>query len=553
MRSEVVKQIFARNGCSIGDLAKEKIASIYTIYRTIEELEWLGVVFFEKGTIKILETPVTAVIKKLISDDFDLKIISKKSIEFYLQLLEAKTPQELAQEIEKSEAHTNALIKKYSHFLQKNGSKYSVSSLNPAFLDLLKLVAAAKNADQYWSGKHGEKLLKLSQGFPFDGTLTAFSRFNEFGLMIFTPNQYVFQPKKELSIEEILVHAIRFSKQASDIVLCIFFYLQNKHRANVAEIEKNCEKFGVLNLWFDIVSYLEDQPVKEKKMFLPKAEFLEKAAVYEIKTKPRFGESAITQIFISAEKKLKEKAKAFLIGGNALIEYGAKNSTKDIDIVLLSAKEAQSLIEALKAIGFVELKGKELQYDQLEAFTMLVKEDHPRIDIFVNKICGMLEFSERMQKRSRQTKSGKLELYLASLEDIFLLKSVSSRDSDLVDCENIMSKKSLEWNIIFSEITKQEKNLEGMKELIILEHIEALENRLGTKIPAAKKIANKGILFLAKKPVSIAQIKEKIKFPETTIRNKIIRLVKAKKITKTKDKPFKIVLTDAKSSPKKSP
>ena len=369
--------------------------------------------------------------------------------------------------------------------------------------------------------------------------------------MIFSPNQYVFQPKRELSMEEILTHAIKFSEKAGDIALCTLFYLQNKHKANVSEIEKNCEKFGVLNMWLDIVTYLEDQPVKEKKMFLPMAEFLEKATVYEIKTKPRFGETTITKIFGDAEKKIKGNAKIFLIGGNALIEHKAKNSTKDIDIVLLSAKEAKSLIDALKETGYLELKGKELQYDQLEATAMLAKDGYPRIDLFVNKICGMLEFSSEMQKRSKKIKAGKLELYLTSLEDIFLLKSISSRDSDLVDCESIIAKTSLDWNVIYSEIKKQEKNLEDLKELIILEHIEALEKRLGTKIAITKKITDlcleKGILFLAKKPVSIAEIKEKIKFPETAIRNKIVQLVKAKKITKTKDKPFKVTANTTKN------
>lgn len=551
MNPEVVKQIFARNGCSIGGLAKKKAASNYAIYKTIEELQWLGVVSFEKGAIKILESPTTSAFKRLLSDGFDIKILSKKRLEFYLHLLEAKKTQELAQETGKSEARTNALLKKYSHFLQKDGLEHSVSNLNPALLELLRLVAASKNAGQYWGGKNGEKLLKLPQGFPFDGTLTAFSRFTEFGLMIFTPNQYVFQPKRELLMEEILAHAIKFSEKASDIALCTLFYMKNKHKANVAEIEKNCEKFGVLNMWLDIVTYLEDQPVKEKKMFLPRAEFLEKAAVYGIKTKPRFGESTITKIFGDAEKKLNGNAKVFLIGGNALIEHKAKNSTKDIDMVLLSAKEAKYLIDALKETGYLELKGKELQYDQLEATAMLAKDGCPRIDLFVNKICGVLEFSERMQKRSKKIKAGKLELHLSSLEDIFLLKSVSSRDSDLVDCESIIAKTSLDWGVIYSEITKQEKNLKGMKELIILEHIEALEKRIGIKIPATKKIANlcleKGILFMAKKPVSIAQIKEKLKFPETTIRNKITQLVKAKKISKTKDKPFKVIAKTAKT------
>jgi hypothetical protein len=88
--------------------------------------------------------------------------------------------------------------------------------------------------------------------------------------------------------------------------------------------------------------------------------------------------------------------------------------------------------------------------------------------------------------------------------------------------------------------------MKGFKELIILEHFEALEKRMNIKIPIIKKITNicleKSILFLAKKPITINEIKNKIGFSETPIRNKITKMQKDGTIIKTKDKPFKIKL-----------
>jgi len=121
---------------------------------------------------------------------------------------------------------------------------------------------------------------------------------------------------------------------------------------------------------------------------------------------------------------------------------------------------------------------------------------------------------------------------------------VSSRDSDIIDCENILQKHTLNWNTIYDEIIAQEKNLSQTQELIILDHLEALENRLQIKIPITKKITRlclkKSILYLAKKPVTIKEIKNKIDFPDTIIRNKVTQLIKKNKLKKTNNTPFTV-------------
>ncbi len=49
---------------------------------------------------------------------------------------------------------------------------------------------------------------------------------------------------------------------------------------------------------------------------------------------------------------LSDDVKAYLIGGCAMILYNAKVATKDIDLVLLSAEGAESVIRALSKTGF---------------------------------------------------------------------------------------------------------------------------------------------------------------------------------------------------------
>ncbi|MFH1257171.1 MAG: DUF6036 family nucleotidyltransferase [Candidatus Diapherotrites archaeon] len=547
MHKTLIKNLISEGQITPGMAIKDKAISSYTYYSTVKELESLGIASTKDSKTVLSDSLVTAVFKKLFFEGFDIELLSKKNVKLLLLLLEPKTLNELSEEYGLSAAQANKRVSKFSQFLGKEGNKYALSKSNPLLFEFISLIQKKSNEEYFWS-KGEEKLLKLPLDFEFDGTLTGFSRFSEFGLQINPSHNFVYVPKKELLLEEILSHAIKFSANANDLVLCILFYLKNKPKINVIEIEKNCEKLGVLQLWFDIVSYLEEQPVREEKMFLPGKEFLAKAAVYDIQTKKRYGQQTLDSIFHKAEEKLLEKVRIFLIGGNALIEYKAKNSTKDMDLVLLTQKEAASFIKALEETGYSEIKGKELQYGQLEASAMLENADSPRIDLFVRVVCNALEYSERMQKRSKKISDGKLEIYLTSLEDIFLLKSVSARDSDLVDCENILSKTTLNWKIIYDEIILQDKNLSGMKEMIILDHLEALEKRLSIKIPVTKKVLSlcleKSILYLAKKPISANGITRKIGFPKTTIRNKIAGLVKKKKLKKIKEKPFKVVIVN---------
>lgn len=542
MDSGILKELFEKKHINSGKISELGIAS-YTYQKTIQELVWLGVVTEEKSklNVKLLDNQITSILKKVFFEGFNTKLLTKENINWLTHLLEPKTTQEIAEETKLSISQTHAKLNKFAQFITKN-KKYFLSKKSLLY-DFISAVHT-KNTGTFTWIKGKEKLQKIPLEFESDGKLTAFSEFSEFGLAINPSHKFIYFPKKELTLEEILVHAIKFSENANDIALCMLFYLKNKNKTKVNEIEKQSEHLNVLDKWFDIVAFIEGQQVKNQELFLPKNEFNQKAQLYGIKTTTRYEQKSIQELFKETEKVMKEKIQLYFIGGNALIEYKTKNSTKDIDIVLTSEKQANILIKALKKIGFNEVGEKEVQYGLLEATAMLERKNSPRIDLFVKKVCGILEFSKNMQKRSKQIAKGKTEIFLASLEDIFLLKSISSRDSDLIDCENILQKHTLNWNTIYNEITGQEKNLSQTQELIILDHLEALENRLQIKIPITKKITilclTKSILYLAKKPTTIKEINGRIDFPETTIRNKVTQLIKKNKLKKTKNTPFTI-------------
>jgi hypothetical protein len=542
MDKSLLLELFQRGQLDSGAIKRISISS-YTYQENIKTLIWLGVAHLKQNKMKIVlsDNQITSKLKELVFFGFDTDPLSKNNIIWFSYLLESKTSAQLALETQLSVTQTLDKIKKFSQFISKEKNKYTLSKNNQPFYEFIKLFHEKEQNKYFWTnGK--EKLQKLPVDFPHNGELTGFSKFSDNGIEIIPTNQFVYSPKKELSLEEILVHAIKFSNNANDITLCILFYLKNKHKLNIQTLENECKKLKILGVWMDIIYYLEDQSVKNTELFLPKKEFKQKEKLYKVSIPKRFEQETIQNLFDEIEDEIKTNINIYFIGGNALIEHQTKNSTKDIDLVMVSSKEASALVNTLKNNGFSEVKNKEFQYGELDTSAMLEKNNYPRVDLFLNKVCGMLEFSKNMQKRSKQIRKGKLNIFVASLEDVFLLKSISSRDSDLVDCENILKQKIINWDTILNEIQNQKRNLTGLKELIILEHLEALEKRMNIKIPIVKKISDlcleKSILFLAKKPITVNEIKDKLGFSETMIRNKITSM--EKQITKTKDKPFKI-------------
>ncbi len=130
--------------------------------------------------------------------------------------------------------------------------------------------------------------------------------------------------------------------------------------------------------------------------------------------------------------------------------HGLKNTTKDADVVFLTKKDVEAFKKALLASKFIENEIVNLDsgYVDMNTFgifdeikeTPLNQEFTPsmRVDVFPKKVCGVFDFSEGMKKRSvKGFESGKIINMVCGLEDIFLFKSVTSRDRDLDNMNNI--------------------------------------------------------------------------------------------------------------------
>src|SRR3989339_589388 len=97
------------------------------------------------------------------------------------------------------------------------------------------------------------------------------------------------------------------------------------------------------------------------------------------------------ELFNLLGAKLDEKAECLAIGGSAMMFYGAKTETKDVDLVFLDSKSFNLVKKALYEIGFDEkkmIKPIFAHYDIAEDKPIMMEGRETRFDLFLNEVIG---------------------------------------------------------------------------------------------------------------------------------------------------------------------
>src|SRR3989344_5018566 len=85
---------------------------------------------------------------------------------------------------------------------------------------------------------------------------------------------------------------------------------------------------------------------------------------------------------------LKEKTECFVIGGSAMMFYGAKESTKDIDLVFLNKEALNNVKDVLSNLGYINKNDliKIFRYHEVTKNKpiMMVGKNGERFDLFLN-------------------------------------------------------------------------------------------------------------------------------------------------------------------------
>ena len=180
----------------------------------------------------------------------------------------------------------------------------------------------------------------------------------------------------------------------------------------------------------------------------------------------------------------------YLIGGAAMIQYGLKAATKDIDVLFSTYEEAVVLVHALNKAGYHQIQTSRLtsDYQAMFATQILENADGFRWDVFHEFVCRKLILSPDMIRRARSLqKAGHLTVWLISKEDIFLLKSVTERDDDVMDLL-MLARSKLDWDAVLKECLNQSRD-DFICEIDLYDKLDMLKTSYGLETSIYDRIS----------------------------------------------------------------
>ncbi len=179
-----------------------------------------------------------------------------------------------------------------------------------------------------------------------------------------------------------------------------------------------------------------------------------------------------------------------VIGGAAMMEYGLKDSTKDIDIVCRSEEDKAEILRCAGDLGY-ERVWPRVRHARLGLNRIAVKGGHT-LDVFPAKISYDFGLSDAMWERARKQKAiGMADIRYASPEDIFIMKLIANRPGDAPDCAALVSV-GLDFDVVYEEIESQYHSVGQRNQKVWVIFIEEGIARLldfGMTIPIADKIS----------------------------------------------------------------
>lgn len=190
-------------------------------------------------------------------------------------------------------------------------------------------------------------------------------------------------------------------------------------------------------------------------------------------------------------ERLEQPVQFLVIGGAAMLGYGLKDVTKDIDLVCKDATGKARLLESAKELGF-EVIGPEKRHARLGLDRIAVKGGHT-LDIFSGRVSYDFGLSEAMWERGGETRIlGKAGMRYAAPEDIFILKLIANRPRDLEDCVSLASV-NMDFKVVISEIDAQYGKAGTVEEKIWITYLEEgigkLEESYRVQVPIADRVS----------------------------------------------------------------
>jgi len=191
------------------------------------------------------------------------------------------------------------------------------------------------------------------------------------------------------------------------------------------------------------------------------------------------------ELFKLVGAELSRKIECFIIGGSAMMFYGFKSATKDVDFVFLEEDEINRLKKTLEKIGFHEKKMgiEDRKKDSSRKGPVVMERKEARFDLFLEDIFAF-RLSPGIASRVKEVHEfGNLIVKVVSQEDIILLKCATDRIGDSVDVRDIANKHTVDWKVIIEESLWQTKEGRKIFPLFLYDFLVDLKEDFKLDIP----------------------------------------------------------------------
>jgi hypothetical protein len=166
-------------------------------------------------------------------------------------------------------------------------------------------------------------------------------------------------------------------------------------------------------------------------------------------------------LFSLISKYLTKDVSCYAIGGTAMMFYGYKTTTKDIDLVFTKKDERDIFIDAITELGYKETSLKGIYDEKRRADPtrpLLFSRGDERFDIFLKSVFGFT-LDENLPVTQRHDYPQRLTINLLPKEHLILLKSITGRPKDFEDITSIIRvEKIIDWDALIDAAIGQTGN-----------------------------------------------------------------------------------------------
>lgn len=203
-------------------------------------------------------------------------------------------------------------------------------------------------------------------------------------------------------------------------------------------------------------------------------------------------------LFRLISKQLHSDLTCYAFGGNAMMYYGYKEKTKDVDLLFETLKGRDEFIRVLKTLGYEETSPITIYIPEKlrdPHRPLMFKREEGRFDLFVTKIFRTA-LSPKMKEDLFAVQEYKdkytLTVKVLRKEQIVLLKAVTDRENDFRDIRNILEQeKTFDWDYFLDEVLWQAGHGDGWVLLDVEKMMKELKQYLFIEEKWFKKLYGK--------------------------------------------------------------